>query len=466
MYPAMDTFLLPSAPSAGPAVFAGGQGSPAPSQDAASTLQVRFEEVLACLCSACGSLPPALPPETTVPGKDGGSEERGEPALPETVDASVLLSGVAAGMAVEAAPTAGEPVAPADGGPVLLSTSVGSGGVTAEAPEPVMPPVAAEAPGAAAGGAAGAFPAPRKADASTEGNGGSASAAVPGGAADPFDGTQRVSGAADRFPTGGEALPDAASSASTAATAGPRAAVTAEVPSAAPSKDAHGRIVQVSSARTDDAPPAASSSAGKPAPASGEDPSGTAVNLTAAPETAAAGAPQKKRGEASIRNGERVEPPAPASVPVDRVAADKASAPRAPAPAPAAPHEAKQLLAGENAFVLTRKSDTSVEVTLSPPGVGKLEMEIVLEKGVVNANITAADPAGREAIERSLPQIIEALARDGMAVGGFTVSLKERREQAGNAQGGRPPRDPMDRPPVSSIVPTAATPAGLVDLFV
>ncbi len=81
-----------------------------------------------------------------------------------------------------------------------------------------------------------------------------------------------------------------------------------------------------------------------------------------------------------------------------------------------------------------------MEVTLSPPGVGKLEIEIVLDKGVVNATITAADPAGREAIERSLPQIVQALADEGMAIGGFTVSLKQQgNEQDGNAQAGKAP---------------------------
>ena len=79
---------------------------------------------------------------------------------------------------------------------------------------------------------------------------------------------------------------------------------------------------------------------------------------------------------------------------------------------------------GEHAFVLTRKSDTSVEVILSPPGVGRLEINVALEKGVINANIIAADQAGREAIERSLPNIIQMLANEGIAVGGFNVSLK------------------------------------------
>lgn len=122
----------------------------------------------------------------------------------------------------------------------------------------------------------------------------------------------------------------------------------------------------------------------------------------------------------------------------------------------------------EKAFVITRKSDTSIEVTLAPPGVGKLEIEVVLEKGVVNARIIAADSAGRDAVARSLPHIVEALARDGMNVGGFTVSLKGRRDGTGDAPAHGAPRDPEGRhlsavPPASSA---SAASAGLVDIFV
>ncbi|MEW6719475.1 MAG: flagellar hook-length control protein FliK, partial [Thermodesulfobacteriota bacterium] len=142
-------------------------------------------------------------------------------------------------------------------------------------------------------------------------------------------------------------------------------------------------------------------------------------------------------------------------------------------PAAAAPAEApapRTLQVGENAFVITRAGDRSVEVTLSPPGIGKLEIEVVLDKGVVNANITAADPAGRDAIERSLPQILETLARDGLAVGGFTVSLKRDGGRDGDAPSGKAAASSQKnddaRGAAAAPVRAAARPAGLVDLFV
>jgi flagellar hook-length control protein FliK len=190
---------------------------------------------------------------------------------------------------------------------------------------------------------------------------------------------------------------------------------------------------------------------------------GSTAALPGATESAPADeASRSRRGEDILRVEEGIEPTAPPAVPGDRNTADKAVAVRQ-APLPQAP---RQFQFGENAFVLTRKSDTSVEVTLAPPGVGKLEIEVVLDKGIVHANITAADPAGREAVARSLPHILDALARDGLAIGGFTVSLKERRGQAGDVPARAASRHNDARTAVSAVVPTAAAPLGRVDIFV
>jgi flagellar hook-length control protein FliK len=209
------------------------------------------------------------------------------------------------------------------------------------------------------------------------------------------------------------------------------------------------------------APPAAQGT--KAASAARESSPGSAPALAGAPETVPdSGTVRKKRDEGIPRVEEHAEPIASSPVAGDRNAADKAVAVRqAPPPPPSRPVQF-----GESAFVLTRKSETSIEVTLAPPGVGKLEIEVVLDKGIVHANITAADPAGREAIARSLPHILDALARDGMSIGGFTVSLKERKGQAGDAPARVPLRGTGVRPAGSAVVPTVAASLGRVDLFV
>ena len=188
-------------------------------------------------------------------------------------------------------------------------------------------------------------------------------------------------------------------------------------------------------------------------------------NIDPAPEGAQnADGTRKRKDDASVRNGAQSEPTATSPADGIRGMAERPAAFRPVSPAP----DPGVVRFEEKAFVITRKSDTSVEVTLAPPGVGKLEIEVVLEKGVVNARIVAADSTGREAIARSLPQIVEALARDGMNVGGFTVSLKERRDRTENAPGHGASRDPEARllSAVTQASSASAASAGLVDIFV
>jgi hypothetical protein len=173
---------------------------------------------------------------------------------------------------------------------------------------------------------------------------------------------------------------------------------------------------------------------------------------------------RKKNDDAFARDEGQAEPAATAPADGYRGVAERTAPPRPVGPA-AAPGVARF---EEKSFVILRKSDTSVEVTLAPPGIGKLEIEVILEKGVVNARIFAADSAGREAIAKSLPQIVEALARDGMNVGGFTVSLKERGDRSEDPPARAASRD-ADARLLSAVPPAAAASAasaGMVDIFV
>ncbi|GAB4387972.1 MAG: hypothetical protein Kow0025_04590 [Thermodesulfovibrionales bacterium] len=103
-----------------------------------------------------------------------------------------------------------------------------------------------------------------------------------------------------------------------------------------------------------------------------------------------------------------------------------------------------------SSFVVTRRGPSSLEVSLRPEGMGKLEIEVNVERGVVNAHISASDPAGKEAIERNLHGILNALSREGFNVGGFSVALKERRGQGPGARRG-PSQDAGQAPPVHSV---------------
>ncbi len=91
----------------------------------------------------------------------------------------------------------------------------------------------------------------------------------------------------------------------------------------------------------------------------------------------------------------------------------------------------KVLNINDQTFVITKKSDTSIEVTLKPDGMGKLDIGVNLEKGVITAQINAADPAGKELIEKNLQSILNALEKEGLNIGGFSVSLKEKGGEPG-----------------------------------
>jgi|GEM_PF-6865631 hypothetical protein len=105
-------------------------------------------------------------------------------------------------------------------------------------------------------------------------------------------------------------------------------------------------------------------------------------------------------------------------------------------------------------FVVTKRSDTSIEVSLKPEGLGKLEIEVNIDKGVINAQISASDPVGKEIIERNLPNILNALVKEGLNVGGFSVSLKDRKgamkeELKRGMQGEQQPAEKLKIPAVS-----------------
>ncbi|MEW6569719.1 MAG: flagellar hook-length control protein FliK [Nitrospirota bacterium] len=83
----------------------------------------------------------------------------------------------------------------------------------------------------------------------------------------------------------------------------------------------------------------------------------------------------------------------------------------------------------EKTFVIKHKSDASIEVILEPEGMGKLDIELTLDRGVINAQISAAETIGKEFLEKNLPHILSALIDEGISVGNFSVFLKDKGEE-------------------------------------
>jgi len=421
------------------------QGEKAGSPDTAPSGGNRFESVLKS--TAAGQEGPAKGRPSAQDGRRAaiaGKEAEGDTSTPPSVSAAVWGS-VASSEPKDAGSAKADPVPvlggaatlPAEEGPLLKQLSSGIHPATVDGEGNAA---SAQAPKA---GGPGTVPVPPTAASSEPKDAGSAKA----------DPVPVLAGAASLPAEGDPLLKQLSSGNRPAAADGEGNAAPAQAPGAG----GPGAVP---------APPIAAASEPKEAGSARVD--GTPVcygNTDPAPEGArGAEGTRKRKDDASARNEGQAEPVATPPADGNRVVAERPAPPRPVGP----PSDPGVVRFEEKAFVITRKSDTSVEVTLAPPGVGKLEIEVVLEKGVVNARITAADTAGREAIARSLPQIVEALARDGMNVGGFTVSLKERRDRKEDAPAYDASRNP-DARLLSVVSPAAlasAASAGRVDIFV
>jgi hypothetical protein len=82
-----------------------------------------------------------------------------------------------------------------------------------------------------------------------------------------------------------------------------------------------------------------------------------------------------------------------------------------------------------DAFVLQKKGDASIEVSLEPEGMGKIDIELTLDRGLINAQINASEIIGKEIIERNLYAILSSLIDEGLNIGSFSVSLRNRQDE-------------------------------------
>ncbi len=116
-------------------------------------------------------------------------------------------------------------------------------------------------------------------------------------------------------------------------------------------------------------------------------------------------------------------------------------------------------------FQVTRLNSGRLEVTVHPEGLGKLDIEVNLASGQIHARISASDTQVRDLLERNLPDIMNALAAEGHTVGGFSVGLRDGREQP---QQGPSAQHRTDVPKAVVAAPPTVRPAdsNLVSIFV
>jgi hypothetical protein len=84
-------------------------------------------------------------------------------------------------------------------------------------------------------------------------------------------------------------------------------------------------------------------------------------------------------------------------------------------------------------IVYVARGNNKLGVTLEHELLGRLNINLSLNKGVVNVHINTADNAVREFIENNIQSLVNALAEEDVSVGAFSVGLKGRKNHEGNA---------------------------------
>jgi len=98
----------------------------------------------------------------------------------------------------------------------------------------------------------------------------------------------------------------------------------------------------------------------------------------------------------------------------------------------------------EGAVRAAQQRDGRVQVRLSPPELGNLRIELVVQNGVMTARLEAETPAARNALLDNLPALRERLAQQDIRVEKFDVDL--RRDTGGGAGNGGPHDRNADQP--------------------
>jgi flagellar hook-length control protein FliK len=74
-------------------------------------------------------------------------------------------------------------------------------------------------------------------------------------------------------------------------------------------------------------------------------------------------------------------------------------------------------------------------VTVEHENLGKININLSLEKGMVNVQINTSDNAIREFVENNIHQIVDSLSKNDVNVGGFSVALKNHKDGEKNDNG-------------------------------
>jgi flagellar hook-length control protein FliK len=110
---------------------------------------------------------------------------------------------------------------------------------------------------------------------------------------------------------------------------------------------------------------------------------------------------------------------------------------------------------GQQMVDMVTRGDQQVDLRLHPAELGPLSISLNLNDGSTQAQFQAAHASVRAAVEQALPQLREALATQGIALGQASVSDQSSRQAAG----GQAQRDPQANPGTTTASSIEVAPA-------
>ncbi len=118
------------------------------------------------------------------------------------------------------------------------------------------------------------------------------------------------------------------------------------------------------------------------------------------------------------------------------------------------PHTAQAPLrvsgdAADEFQVVSKGGSASLEMTVDTDSAGALRIELLLNRGVIHAQIHTSDESGKHLIERNLSGLLQSLIHEGLQVGTFSVSLRGK-------QSGRNDASSPDYPEIDRVTPVHA----------
>lgn len=85
---------------------------------------------------------------------------------------------------------------------------------------------------------------------------------------------------------------------------------------------------------------------------------------------------------------------------------------------------------GHHVVLMTNRKEDRAELVLTPPQMGRVQVNIMVNGDQASASFTSANPVVREALEAALPRLREMLAESGIQLGQAQVGAENPRQMA------------------------------------